>query len=129
MTDLFLTTDLLFSSEVLAAASAQGLSLQTVSSTEQLLRRAADNPPRVVLVDLSLPGLDISQVVGQLRQLSAPPRAVVAYGPHVHTAKLEAAHRAGCDKVLSRGQLSRDMAEVLRELKQWSSGEHPSSTD
>ena len=56
---------------------------------------------------------DPKQLVPQLRRLACPPKVVVTFGPHVHEAKLSAAEEAGCDQVLSRGELNNRMTEVL----------------
>jgi len=113
MTDaLYLTTDLMFSSRVAGAANAAGVKLADYGSVGKILELARETPPRVVVVDMDAPKLDIADFVTQLKQLEPPP-AVVAYGSHVHVAKLEAASAAGCDAVLTRGQFNSQMVEVL----------------
>jgi DNA-binding NarL/FixJ family response regulator len=118
MSGLLLTGDLLISSEVLSAASAHGWPMARVGTVEQLAERARDEPWKLVLVDLSLPGLDVSQVVKIVGRPSGGCAAVVAFGPHVHAARLKAAAAAGCDRVVSRGQLSRRLVEILAEYLQ-----------
>ena len=39
--------------------------------------------------------------------------SILAFGPHVHESALEDARQAGCDQVLSRGEFSNRMAEIL----------------
>lgn len=113
MVGILLTQDLLISSQITSEVAAHGGAVSTSASVEELLVRAAKEPVTLVLVDLSMPGIDIGQLVRQLRELQPGPRSVVAFAPHVHTAKLDAAARAGCDRVLTRGQLCRDPASVL----------------
>jgi len=38
---------------------------------------------------------------------------VIAFGPHIQTARLEGARAAGCDVVLSRGQISANLTQWL----------------
>src|SRR5687767_12099897 len=104
MAILLLTADLMCSSQLAAAAERAGLSLQTASSPASLVTLAAAAGDNVVLLDLSLPGLDPLHLVPQLRAAPHPPRAILAFGPHVHEARLAAAAQAGCDAVFSRGQ-------------------------
>jgi CheY-like chemotaxis protein len=70
----------------------------------------------LALLDLSMPGLNVADAVARLRDAVGPEAAILAFGPHVHAAKLAAATKAGCDRVLTRGQFSRDMASVLAEF-------------
>jgi CheY-like chemotaxis protein len=113
---IFLTNDLVFSSRVAGAAARNRLSLQTAVSAAALieLTTSADARP-LVLLDLNAPGVDPAQVVPALRALADPPRAIIAYGPHVHEKRLSAAKGAGCEEVLTRGQFSAQMDEVLRK--------------
>ncbi|MDZ4847920.1 MAG: hypothetical protein SGI77_01375 [Pirellulaceae bacterium] len=113
MSVLFLTKDLMFSSRVSACAQTLEIDLSVVSDQERLLASAAREQAQLVLLDLSTPGLDPMQIVPQLRQLAFSPKAIVAYGPHVHEAKLAAAQEAGCDEVLARGAFNNRMAKIL----------------
>jgi CheY-like chemotaxis protein len=114
---LFLTCDLIFSSRVAGAAARAGLSFQTVASSAALLERVATAEARaLVLLDLNSPGVDPVQLAPALRGLPNPPRAIIAYGPHVQEERLAAANSAGCDEVLTRGQFNARMDE---ELAKW----------
>jgi CheY-like chemotaxis protein len=118
VTILFLTNDLLFSSRVAGAAARAGMTVRTVGSTVALLEQvAAAEAPQFVLLDLNMPGLDPRQLVPALRAASNPPRAVVAYGPHVHEDRLAAATAAGCDEVLTRGQFNARLDDVLTKWR------------
>jgi len=110
---LFFTKDLLFSSRVAGVAQSRQIALSVVSDADQLLADTSANQVELVLLDLTTPSCDPKQLVPQLRRLARPPKAVVAFGPHVHEAKLAAAEEAGCDQVLSRGEFNNRMAEVL----------------
>mgnify|MGYP000141423721 CR=1 FL=1 len=61
----------------------------------------------------AFPKLDPLDLVPRLRGLDTPPGAIVAFGPHVHRAKLQAAQEAGCEEVFSRGQFHRLANEIL----------------
>ena len=115
MPGVFLTSDLLFSSKVTGAATARGLNLEIVSSSAELLAMVSAEAAEFVLLDLSTAGLEPGDLVDRLRRLARPPRAIVAFAPHVHKAKLDAAREAGCNLVLSRGQLSRQVDQLLAD--------------
>ena len=94
-----------------------GVRLQQVSGGVTLLEKlkAEPNSKSVVLVDLSMPGLDLD-VITKLRSCEPAPLAIIAYGPHVAEGRLAAAREAGCDRVLTRGQAHREMANVVSEF-------------
>lgn len=69
----------------------------------------------VAIVDLKLPSLAIDDLRAQLIQAHDAVR-IVASGPHVHTKLLAAAEAAGCDLVVSRGQLDREGAALISQL-------------
>lgn len=114
---LYLTGDLLFSSRVTSAAATAGLRVEVVGSLEDALRQAREADMGLLLLDLTLPGCSPERVMQSWKQLADPP-PVVAYGPHVAEAQLQAAAEAGCTEVLTRGQFDRQMGAVLeRYLK------------
>lgn len=74
-------------------------------------------PASVSVAVLDLNGVDdVAAAVAAIRELAGADVPIVAFGPHVHEAKLEAAIAAGCTKVLTRGQFHRDMGKVISEV-------------
>ena len=101
----------MFGSTVSGAASGLGLEFKsTVNSTE--VRDCAEaGIPILLLADIGLPGLDLSELATAL-----PPSTLddaVAYGPHVHREKLDLARSSGFGQVLSRGQFSSLLPGIL----------------
>ena len=111
MSILYLTSDLLFSSRVSQTAKQQGIDLQ-VSGAPDAAIASITADTRLVILDLTLPSLDVVSTVARLREAN-PTVRIVAYGPHVQAGKLNAARAAGCDEVLTRGQFDREIARVL----------------
>lgn len=109
---VFFTCDLMFSSRLTGAAQASGAKLIVTSSPETAQASCAEDATRLVILDLSMPGVDPATLVPQLRAASAS-AAIVAYGPHVHKARLEAATDAGCDQVMSRGQFDAEVGALV----------------
>ncbi len=121
MSVLLLTADLMTASKVSAAAQRGGYAFETAASSQALIDKAQNQRPALVIVDLTLPGLDIASLVPALRKLEEPPRAIIAFGPHVHVGRLAAAQQAGCDDVFARGQFHGQLDEILRRN---AGGEH-----
>jgi len=114
----FLTTDLIFPSRVAGVAGKIGARMETAVSESALLAklRETDSADILVLLDLSTAGIDPPKLVAAVRAQSPPPRAIIAFGPHVHEAKLAAARAAGCDLVLSRGQFDTQIGTILEQF-------------
>ena len=112
MSVLFLSSDLFFGSRVAAAAQRLGLELRNCSTADAAAVHC-DEPTRVVIIDLTLPGLDIHSAVAGLPEPPGRPY-IVAFGPHVQGAVLAAARDAGCDEVHSRGHFDAQLDELLQ---------------
>lgn len=88
-------------SSVGGAAEARGFAFASVNSLQAAIEKAA-TIGSIVCLDLSAFCSDPNEFAA-----SASPELVarsIAFGPHVHTAKLDAARTAGIGRVMSRGQ-------------------------
>jgi DNA-binding NarL/FixJ family response regulator len=110
---LILCQDLFFTSQLTGAAQRAGRQPRTCLSVEACRKalEEAGEQARWVVVDLELPGTDLSQLKSALPEACR----LLAFGPHVHTAQIESARSAGCDVVLTRGQAAAQLEEYLRE--------------
>jgi DNA-binding response OmpR family regulator len=120
MTVVLISNDLMGASRLEGAARAAGVEFHHSGDLEEAIDNCAAKSVRLVLVDLGTVGQDIAVVVARLRQLAGRAPAIIAFGPHVHTAALDAAKVAGCDAVLSRGQL---MSQAQALVAQYSKRE------
>ena len=68
--------------------------------------------PRVVLIDLTAVA-DIASLVETLREQFGRECQLVAFAPHVHVERIKAARQAGCDRVVTRGQIESVAEELL----------------
>lgn len=107
---LLFSSDLMLISSVGGAASALGFQFRSVSSFDDLVAR--ETPATLMCVDLAFAPVDPIRISEQLPVLTA--RSGIAFGPHVHAAKLEQAREAGFAKVMSRGQF---VGRMIDELK------------
>ena len=108
---IFVGSDLMFSSQVMGAAAKLGLKLHLAANSADGAGKLTSEC-RLVLVDLTLPGLDLPAVVAAARA-TAPTAQIIAFGPHVDEQLLAAAQAAGATLVLNRGQFHREYAQLL----------------
>jgi hypothetical protein len=111
-TALFISPDLLFAGKIQAAAEPLGMKSLQVSELSSIERALVENSVHIVFVDLNLASPSIADVVGILPESPRP--FVVAFGPHVNTARLEEARLAGCDRVLPRSRFAQELPELLK---------------
>lgn len=108
---LFISRDLMFGSQIDGAARRHGGTYR-LTGPEQVSGLPLGDA--VVILDLGVAGVEVAALVGELRGADIPPRAIVAYAPHVHEQKLAAAREAGCDEVLTRGQFHGGLDALLQ---------------
>ncbi len=114
MSVLFLTNDLMIASQVEGAAERCGTRLKVVASTEALAQKCQADEVMLVLVDLGFAGLDLKELISSVEVARSARPTIIAFGPHVHANRLEAARAAGCDEVMSRGALCAQIDDLLR---------------
>jgi hypothetical protein len=107
---LLFSSDLMLISSAGGAAAALGFTFRAVSSIEDLIATAT--PTTVLCVDLAFAPVDPARVSEQLPELTQ--RSGIAFGPHVHIAKLDQAREAGFAKVMSRGQFVSRMNDEFK---------------
>jgi DNA-binding NtrC family response regulator len=118
MTVLLVSGDLMSASRVEGAVRQAGADLRQIGSVAAAIDFCVNETVPLVLVDLATAGLDVAELVAGLKSIGERSPAIVAYGPHVHEAALEAAQAAGCDAVLSRGQFMSQAAAIVAQFAQ-----------
>jgi len=108
-TVLALVNNLMFSVSIKEAAATMGGLVMLVDSNEELVQKLEIRPSLVIL-DLAARTEGWEQVVAKAQEAGVP---VLAYGPHVDTAALEAAKAAGCDEVVANSKLKLDLKNLL----------------
>ena len=114
---ILLSTDLMLCSRVGHAANDRGMGFASAANLDAAVKRCDDDDACLVVVDLRTPGLQIGQVVETLRDHPTSTVRIAACAPHVREADLNAAREAGCDFVLTRGQLDRDVNGLLEAMR------------
>ena len=122
MAAIFLTSDLMITSTVTGAADRADVDMRVVGSADAAIKHCHSGEPdapssvTLVIVDLGLPGLRLDELVAAIESGIATRPTIVAFGPHVHALRLDAARQAGCDEVMSRGQFHAAAEDVLRRF-------------
>lgn len=114
-TAMFISKDVFFWPVVKAAATEVGCPLVIGSKpTDAKFDSLGADDVRCCMVDLAAIELaDLPSLVASLREKFSK-LCLVGFASHVHEARLVAAHEAGFDQVLSRGQFSSQVADHLR---------------
>lgn len=101
---LLVSPDLMLTSRVAGLVATIGGALETVSLCTAQPKGAAFD---LVLIDLGSLRPPADELLAQLRGTLSQPTAprIVAFGPHVHKDRLQAALDAGADDAISRGEL------------------------
>ena len=102
---LMLSDDLIFSSKVAATGRAHGIPVAVARSVPSLTKKAGEQPPACVILDLNHSVFDLTMVLAELKKDSAP--RVLGFGSHVDKELLVAAREAGCDLVMPRSQFNK----------------------
>lgn len=121
---VYFASDLLWASKIKGVADAIGVAARPVRDTTMLDARLGDSEVRGLVLDLDAPEKAF-ELLAHLRARQKEPEnqgrfakiRVAAFGPHVNTAELDRALREGCDPVLTRGAMDREMGRVLRVLE------------
>ena len=122
MSVVLLCDDLLFGSKVTATGRAHGIPVAVARNAATAVAKAAG--AGCVIVDLHLDGLDLPQLVSDLRGVQ--PVRVIGFGSHVDVETLKAARRAGCDVVMPKSQFT---TELEAKLPEWAGvPDHPPRT-
>ena len=110
-TCLYFTSDLMFSSRVKPVAAEAGYEVKFPGMQEITLQQT-----ELVIIDLEFVSAeDLSEIMASLGAIKGSLPRIIAYGPHVKTAKLDAARQAGIDEVWTRGQFNHNFASLFRD--------------
>ena len=101
-----LTADMIFAARIRGAAPHVILA----RDPKDLLARVADTKPDLVVLDMDRRGLNVGDVV---KQLKAAGVEVLCYVSHVREDLISEAREAGADKVMARGAFANQIAQLL----------------
>ena len=113
-TIVLLASDLMLSSTISGHVAATGSQFRSTGTVIDAVNVVNEHRDALLLVDLGLPGLNVEALAGQLSADTL--HAAVAYGPHVHVLKLDAAKAAGFGSVMSRGSFSASVGQLITKF-------------
>ncbi|TVQ61875.1 MAG: hypothetical protein EA379_05950 [Phycisphaerales bacterium] len=134
---LYSAADLIWATRIKATADALGVPCRPARTIDMLEARLADSDVRALIVDLDAPETAIELTARVAREnaqrahnhdpsgnhppqkdapAQRPPIRVLAFGPHVHTDRLQAARDAGAHDVLTRGAFANNLEDILLKL-------------
>lgn len=106
-------TDLMVTSSLEGIAARHDVTL-IVMAPQRVESADLAESPRVVLIDLTAV-TDIAHLVEVLREQFGRECQLVAFAPHVHVERIKTARQAGCDRVITRGQLQVVAEELISQ--------------
>ena len=106
-TVVFVSGDLVFASRVRAAAESAGFAFVFGGNIPNALDEV-----RFVIIDLGTMSKKV-EAIWSTCQEQYPGTEVIAYGPHVQEANLQAAKDAGIQHVLTRGQFNHQLPTLF----------------
>ncbi len=106
-------TDLMATGTLEAIAARHGKTVVAIAP-ERVASADLAESPRLVIIDLTAVP-DITTLVATLREQFGRECQLVAFAPHVHVDRIKAAREAGCDRVITRGQLQAVAEELIAE--------------
>ena len=105
---VMLSGDLMFASRVKAAVERAGLEFRIGGN----LPDDQTGSIRFVVLDLSTRSGLTSEIVAQCTE-RCPQAKLIAYGPHVHVARLDAARKSGIATVMTNGQFDSQLSRLF----------------
>ena len=113
---LALVNDLFFTLKIEDTAKAVGLPIQFARSREEFLDSFRKTRPALVIVDLTLGGVDVTapfeQLLADAHQTAVP---ILGYTTHADWKRTGPLHDK-CTKVVTKDTLSRSLADLIRQL-------------
>ena len=115
---LALVDDLFFTLKIGDTAKYLGRHIQFSASAPEFFGRLASTRPALVIVDLTLRGVDMAdfftRLSGDLPQAAVPILGYTTHADWKHTSPLH----DKCTKVVTKDALSRNLAELMQQLMQ-----------
>ena len=106
--------NLFFLPRIMNAANQAGLTMRLTNTEADFWIAYQEQSPTLALVDLEGDPDVWPKVLEELKTRNSETK-LVAFGPHSDIKGMELARSLGCDQVLSNGEFSRDMPQVIAQ--------------
>lgn len=112
---LALLDDLFFQAKIMETAKHVGVTVRAYTTPDALLAEMAQEKPKLLVIDLNARSHPVEWLTRIHANADGVP--VVAFLSHVQTDLAQQARAAGCQRVMARSQLTRDLATILAQAK------------
>ena len=106
--------DFLFRSKIRATAKHVNADVQFAQTPDEILTRARELKPSLIIIDLNSAKADPVSTLGALKgDPELKGIRAIGFASHVHVDLINAARNAGADQVLPRSAFAGNLAEIL----------------
>ncbi len=107
--------DLFFSTKIRDTAKYLGYTATISRTTDDLIQKAGELSPALIIVDLTAEGVNLEEPLTQLRlEAETAPVPVLAFTTHAAWKQTTPLHRL-CDQVVTKEVLARDLPVLLQK--------------
>ena len=112
---LAVVNDLFFSVKISEAAKRNGLALEFVKESGEVLEKAKEDKPSLIVFDLNFEAVEPLKLISNLKS-NADTKSVslLGYLSHLQSELKVQAQDAGCDMVLARSAFSQNMLLIFK---------------
>ncbi len=111
---LAVLTDLFFSVKLSDAAKRNGLALEFVKDSKEVLEKARERPA-LIIIDLNYDAVRPLELISNLKgDPETKGIRLIGYVSHVQGELKQQAHEAGCDMVLARSAFSQNIPQIFK---------------
>lgn len=111
---LAVVSDLFFSVKLTDAAKRNGLALEFVKDSGQVLEKAKEKPC-LIIFDLNYESANPVQLIVELKsQPETKHISLIGYLSHIQVELKQQAQDAGCDMVMARSAFSQNMPQIFK---------------
>jgi PleD family two-component response regulator len=107
--------DLFFTVKISDAAKRAGLLVEFIKNEKDLLDRAREEKPSLIIFDLNFNAMQPLKVIPKFKgNPELKSISLIGYLSHVQGELKQKAHETGCDMVLARSALSQNLPQILK---------------
>ncbi|MGE5647321.1 MAG: response regulator [Acidobacteriota bacterium] len=107
--------DLFFTVKISDAAKRAGLRVEFIKNEKDLILRAQDEKPSLIIFDLNFAAMQPLRLISKLKgNAELKSISLIGYLSHVQGELKQKAHEIGCDMVLARSALSQNLPLILK---------------
>lgn len=107
--------DLFFTVKLADAAKRAGLLVEFIKNDKELLEKAREEKPSLIIFDLNFSAMQPLKVISKMKgNAELKSISLIGYLSHVQGELKQKAHETGCDMVLARSALSQNLPLILK---------------